>query len=77
MLGPLVSFIVPILVVLEVGPVLAEVWLLDDVILSQLVPKVVWPVGVEKSSIGEVNVAVSACTIGLSSWNVFRPISSE
>ena len=66
--------VIPVLVVVEFGPVLPETWLLDDLVATQLGSKVALSIVVIEAAVTEMDVTVSPGTIGLPSWNVLSAV---
>ena len=66
--------VIPVLVVVEFGPVLSETWLLDDLIATQLGSKVAWSIVVIEAAVTEMDVTVSPGAVGLASWNVLSAV---
>ena len=61
------------MVVVELRPVFAEARLLDHFITTELVTELHWLVLAVQATVGEVDVAVTACAICLPTRDVFRP----
>ena len=64
--------VVPVLVVVEIGPFFAETRLLDDFIPTKFGTEIAWSIVVIEAAVTEMDVTVSSCAVSLPPRYVLR-----